>query len=101
MGEDCPVFEGLFDFCRLYAGASIEGAVKLNHGLCDIAINWAGGLHHAKNRKRQVWSTMGHAAGHRSWQGMEDGASCGYREARRSNQLELCCRGPAEPRLYA
>ena len=48
MGEDCPVFEGLFDFCRLYAGASIEGAVKLNHGLCDIAINWAGGLHHAK-----------------------------------------------------
>eukprot|EP00798_Chlamydomonas_sp_ICE-L_P009961 gene9961-7837_t len=35
-------------FCQLYAGASIEGAVKLNHGLCDIAINWAGGLHHAK-----------------------------------------------------
>lgn len=35
-------------FCQLYAGASIEGAVKLNHGLCDIAINWSGGLHHAK-----------------------------------------------------
>ena len=48
MGEDCPVFDGLFDFCKLYAGASIEGAVKLNHGLCDIAINWSGGLHHAK-----------------------------------------------------
>jgi len=48
MGTDCPAFEGLFDFCQRYAGASIEGAVKLNHGLADIAINWAGGLHHAK-----------------------------------------------------
>ncbi len=35
-------------FCQLYAGASIEGAVKLNHGTHDIAINWSGGLHHAK-----------------------------------------------------
>lgn len=26
----------------------IEGAARLNRGLCDIAINWAGGLHHAK-----------------------------------------------------
>jgi histone deacetylase 1/2 len=24
------------------------GAVKLNHGEADIAVNWAGGLHHAK-----------------------------------------------------
>ncbi|KAJ3190965.1 Histone deacetylase 3 [Irineochytrium annulatum] len=45
--EDCPVFEGLFDFCRLSSGASIEGARKLCCG-ADIAINWAGGLHHAK-----------------------------------------------------
>ena len=29
-------------------GASMEGAAKLNNGQCDIAINWAGGLHHAK-----------------------------------------------------
>lgn len=35
-------------FCQLYAGATIEGAQKLNNGLCDIAINWSGGLHHAK-----------------------------------------------------
>jgi acetoin utilization deacetylase AcuC-like enzyme len=33
---------------RLYAGASIQGAVRLNQGLCDTAINWGGGLHHAK-----------------------------------------------------
>lgn len=25
-----------------------DGAIKLNHGLCDIAVNWSGGLHHAK-----------------------------------------------------
>ena len=31
-----------------YTGASMDGAVKLNNGECDIAINWAGGLHHAK-----------------------------------------------------
>eukprot|EP01031_Cornospumella_fuschlensis_P037945 gene37945-46099_t len=45
---DCPVFDGLFDFCSTYTGCSIDGAVKLNHGTCDVAINWAGGLHHAK-----------------------------------------------------
>lgn len=43
-----PVFPGLYDFCSIYTGASLEGASKLNHGNCDIAINWAGGLHHAK-----------------------------------------------------
>mmetsp|Transcript_12127 Transcript_12127/g.26074 ORF Transcript_12127/g.26074 Transcript_12127/m.26074 type:complete len:429 (-) Transcript_12127:587-1873(-) len=48
INEDCPIFDGLFKFCQLYAGASIEGAVKLNHGLADVAINWSGGLHHAK-----------------------------------------------------
>ncbi|KAK4430333.1 Histone deacetylase 19 [Sesamum alatum] len=48
VGEDCPVFDGLYSFCQTYAGGSIGGAVKLNHGHCDIAINWAGGLHHAK-----------------------------------------------------
>jgi histone deacetylase 1/2 len=84
MGEytDCPIFDGLYDYCRLYTGGSIgsnfsfaghrflessfrltllsfvafllfsplltDGAIKLNHGLCDVAINWSGGLHHAK-----------------------------------------------------
>lgn len=48
VGEDCPVFEGLFDFCKASAGGSIGAAVKLNRGDSDIAINWAGGLHHAK-----------------------------------------------------
>ncbi|GFQ08183.1 histone deacetylase 6 [Phtheirospermum japonicum] len=42
------MFFGLFDFCRASAGGSIGAAVKLNQQDADIAINWAGGLHHAK-----------------------------------------------------
>jgi histone deacetylase 1/2 len=46
--EDCPVFDGLFDFARLYSGASIQAAQRLAQGASDVAINWSGGLHHAK-----------------------------------------------------
>ncbi|KAL3922663.1 MAG: hypothetical protein SGPRY_004476 [Prymnesium sp.] len=45
------VFDGLYDYCRVYSGGSIDGAVKLNHGVCDVAINWSGGLHHAKRNE--------------------------------------------------
>jgi histone deacetylase 1/2 len=48
LDDDCPVFPGLFDFCRLYAGASVEGAARLNAGQHERVVNWAGGLHHAK-----------------------------------------------------
>jgi histone deacetylase 1/2 len=48
VGDDCPVFDGLFDFCGISAGGSMEGAARLNRKKADIAINWAGGLHHAK-----------------------------------------------------
>ncbi|EOD19100.1 hypothetical protein EMIHUDRAFT_419321 [Emiliania huxleyi CCMP1516] len=48
VGDDCPVFDGLYDYCRLYTGGSIDGAMRLNAGTADVAINWAGGLHHAK-----------------------------------------------------
>ncbi|CAL8465591.1 g5127 [Coccomyxa elongata] len=48
VGEDCPVFTGQFRYCQSYAGGSIGAAVKLNYGLQDVVINWAGGLHHAK-----------------------------------------------------
>ncbi len=30
------------------AGASLDAAIKVNHGMADICINWSGGLHHAK-----------------------------------------------------
>jgi histone deacetylase 1/2 len=45
---DCPIYDGMFEFQQISSGASIDGAVKLNHGATDIAINWSGGLHHAK-----------------------------------------------------
>lgn len=48
VGQDCPVFDGLYEFCARYTGASLQAAGKLNAGNCDIAVNWAGGLHHAK-----------------------------------------------------
>ncbi|KAI5184901.1 histone deacetylase 1/2 [Nematocida homosporus] len=51
MIEDCPVFEGVYEYCQTVAGGSIQGAVHINEGECDVAINWAGGLHHAKRRE--------------------------------------------------
>ncbi|ORY00641.1 histone deacetylase, partial [Basidiobolus meristosporus CBS 931.73] len=47
-GDDCPVFDGIYEFCSISAGGSIDGANKLNRGESDIVINWSGGLHHAK-----------------------------------------------------
>ncbi|XP_065833815.1 histone deacetylase 3-like [Oscarella lobularis] len=51
VGEDCPVFAGLFDFCAISTGGSLDGAVKLNADAADVAVNWAGGLHHAKKNE--------------------------------------------------
>ncbi|KAK6014326.1 mago nashi protein [Ostertagia ostertagi] len=48
VGEDCPVFDGVFEFCQLSCGGSLAAATKLNRKHADIAINWMGGLHHAK-----------------------------------------------------
>lgn len=48
VGEDCPLFDGLYEFCQLSSGGSLAAAVKLNKQKADIAINWMGGLHHAK-----------------------------------------------------
>lgn len=63
VGDDCPIFEGLFEYCSISAGGSMgasiaparmafltcaEGAARLSRDKCDIAVNWAGGLHHAK-----------------------------------------------------
>ncbi|KAJ3439069.1 histone deacetylase hos2-related [Anaeramoeba flamelloides] len=51
VGEDCPIFENMFEWFQISSGGSIQGAVKLNHNLADISINWAGGLHHAKKSR--------------------------------------------------
>lgn len=51
IGEDCPIFDGMNDFFKLYTTGSILGAHYLNEGISDIAINWSGGLHHAKKNE--------------------------------------------------
>jgi len=48
VGTDCPLFPGLWDFCCRYTGASLAAAQRLNVKDCQIAINWSGGLHHAR-----------------------------------------------------
>ncbi|CRG88082.1 hypothetical protein PISL3812_05109 [Talaromyces islandicus] len=47
-GDDCPIFDGLYSYCSLYAGGTVDAARKLVNNQSDIAINWSGGLHHAK-----------------------------------------------------
>ncbi|CAD1813252.1 histone deacetylase HOS2 [Candida parapsilosis] len=48
IGDDCPVFDSMFDYSSIYAGASLDASRKIIAGMSDIAINWSGGLHHAK-----------------------------------------------------
>ena len=48
LNEDSPLFDGIFEFCQISAGGTLSAAEELNEGTADIAINWAGGLHHAK-----------------------------------------------------
>lgn len=48
IGDDCPVFDGMYDYSLIYAGASLDATRKLMSGMSDIAVNWSGGLHHAK-----------------------------------------------------
>ena len=70
VGDDNPPFEGVFEFLSISAGGSIgtsspqtrmlhllnpraspAAANRLMEGRSDIAINWAGRLHHAKKRE--------------------------------------------------
>lgn len=46
-GSDCPLFDGLYDYCSMSAGGALDAARKLVSGQSDIAIAWGGGLHHA------------------------------------------------------
>lgn len=48
IGDDCPIFDGMFDYSVIYTGATLDASRKLISGMSDIAINWLGGLHHAK-----------------------------------------------------
>merc|ERR1719253_48166 len=57
VGGDCPVFDGLFDYCQLYASGSIGGAARLNADHADVVINWSGGMH---NPRRDEASGFGY-----------------------------------------
>lgn len=48
IGADCPIFDGIYDYSSIYTGCSLDASRKLINGQSDIAINWSGGLHHAK-----------------------------------------------------
>ncbi|UCE47535.1 MAG: hypothetical protein JSW47_18295, partial [Phycisphaerales bacterium] len=45
--EDCPIFEGLYDYAVLATGGTLTGARMLLSGDADIAFNPSGGYHHA------------------------------------------------------
>jgi histone deacetylase HOS2 len=47
-GSDCPLFHGLYDYCSMSGGTSLDAARKIVNRQSDIAIAWGGGLHHAK-----------------------------------------------------
>lgn len=64
VGDDSPVFDGLFEFCTISAGGSMEGAARLNRGKADVAINWAGGLHHAKKSEASGFCYINGRSGH-------------------------------------
>lgn len=44
---DCPVFDGLLDYARWAAGASLTGMRMLLNGSADVCFNPSGGYHHA------------------------------------------------------
>lgn len=39
--NDCPIFDNIYTYCEIYSGGSVGGALKLNRGAADIAINWS------------------------------------------------------------
>jgi len=45
---DCPVFDYMYEYCQRYTAGTLLAGARLAQGEADIAINWAGGLHHAK-----------------------------------------------------
>ncbi len=45
--EDCPIFNGVYEYSTLAAGATLVGAKQILEGKVDIAFNPSGGYHHA------------------------------------------------------
>jgi len=47
-GDDCPIFDNMYYFCQRYTAGTILASEHIAKGDAEIAINWSGGLHHAK-----------------------------------------------------
>ncbi|ELU03635.1 hypothetical protein CAPTEDRAFT_148478 [Capitella teleta] len=45
---DCPAYPGVYDYASAVVGGSIAAAIHLTEGHSQVAVNWAGGWHHAK-----------------------------------------------------
>ena len=45
--EDCPIFEGMYEYSSLACGATLAGAELIITGKTEVAFNASGGLHHA------------------------------------------------------
>ncbi|KAK9393686.1 histone deacetylase 8 [Crotalus adamanteus] len=48
LGYDCPASQGVFEYAAAIGGATLTAARCLAEKKCRVAINWAGGWHHAK-----------------------------------------------------
>lgn len=64
---DCPVFEGLYDYAALGAGATFEAVRLVEEEGFAIAFNMAGGWHHAHHAKASGFSYLNDAAIAISW----------------------------------
>lgn len=51
LGYDCPVWEGIYDYCKIVAGGTLAACYDLCMKQSDIVINWFGGWHHAQKDK--------------------------------------------------
>lgn len=49
--SDNPIFPGIFEASLLYTGASLDCATAIVEGEADVAMNIAGGLHHAHHAR--------------------------------------------------
>ena len=48
VGYDCPVFQGMFDYCCSIVGSSVTAADAIVRGRHSVVVNWFGGWHHGK-----------------------------------------------------
>lgn len=64
---DCPVFEGLYDYAALGAGATFEAVRLVEEEGFDIAFNMNGGWHHAHRARASGFSYLNDAVVAINW----------------------------------